>query len=108
MVCYLLNHIFSLVSTRYLQLKGGDANEVLSNVTFPASCYSVAKICVSKQSLLTLRQRWMYEKSGFLWLTDEDYIFDHCFVSIKCLFYHIGDKRLHCTVGYTFQEVLKC
>lgn len=81
-------------------------------VNFPTSCYNRSKnVYVSRQSLRTLRQRWMYARSGFLWLTDEVRQFNVCMVTnhnALCLYYHLGDKCLHCIAGDSLQKFVEC
>lgn len=53
-------------------MKGGDATEIVASIEFPSSSSNKKKkLIVSRQSLKTLRQRWMVPNSGFCWLNDE-------------------------------------
>ena len=53
-------------------LKGSNTTEIVATVKLPSSWYNrKKKVTVSRQSLRTLRQRWMAPNSGFCWLNDE-------------------------------------
>ena len=52
-------------------LKDKDATEIIASIELPPSWYKRKKFVVTRQSLKTLRQRWMVPNGGLCWLNDE-------------------------------------